>query len=323
MKINFNKFFYLCSVAFVTTLLVFYGDSEPTLSDKAVYRDFFSYLSTLQDSVPYNLEACHSFEPFFCYFSYFLSYLLKSDTVVHWVWVYIYYIFTALTFLIFWHSLVGKQLYSPKSFLALSFVLIFFVDPVALFFLTRQYVAASLLMLMLSFALLGSNVLGLIAKIVALGVHFFSFFIIFINFCTKTIRLNIKFFWMSCLLLIGIALLLSFYSDVLINKYYLYKNVNDGRVTLSEEVKLFIFLSMCILAFRKYRIVSNCYALLLLLYPLVFVNDLLHLRIYKYLIALSWPSVFMIIRFRWGWLLLLACICYRCFIYLNRLTSVY
>lgn len=323
MKINIDKFFYLLSVAFVVALLVFYGDSGPIVFDKAVYRDFFSFLVKLQDPITLDLEMCHAFEPFFCFFSYSLTYILKSDVLIHYVWSFIYYICTTLSFLIFWHYLVDKKLYSLKSFVALCFALIFFVDPVAVLFLTRQYVASSLLMLMLAFSLLGSHILALLSKIAALGTHFYSFFLILVNFCTKTIRLNIKFFSLSCLFLIGIALLLNYYNEVLINKYYLYKTVNDGEVSLLQEVKLFIFLLLSMLAFRKYPNLSNYYGLLLLLYPLTFFNDLLHLRIHIYIISLSWPSVFLLMRLRRGWLLLLAGICYRCFTYLYRYTSVY
>jgi hypothetical protein len=323
MKINLNKFFYLSSAAFVITLLVFYGDSGAIVSDKAVYRDFFSFLAALKDSVPYNLETCQSFEPFFCFFSYFLSYILKSDTLVHWAWGFIFYILTTLSFLILWHYLVGKRIYNLKSFCALCFVLIFFVDPMALFFLTRQYIASSFIMFMLVFALSGSHVIALMSKIAALGIHFFSIFLILVNFCKRTIRLSVKFFLISFLFLISIALCLNFYSEVLIYKYHLYKTINDGDVALLEEVKLFILLFMSRLAFKKYPDLSNYYGLLLLLYPLTLLNDLLHLRIHYYLIALSWPSVFMIIRFRGGWLLLLAGICYRCSTYLYRYTAVY
>jgi hypothetical protein len=131
--------------------------------------------------------------------------------------------------------------------------------------------------------------------------------------------------------LVGLFVFIYYLSELLVIDAYLdsltvkieeYTNRSDGAVTLTQEIRLFLYWSAAILMFRFTKPnLAIAYVLVYLAYLVSFQNDLYHLRYHKFLEAMAWPSAFILFcikREATGYILVSA-LAYRIYKYITLL----
>src|SRR5258707_1128737 len=144
LTISKSKTAYLFFAFAAAALVATYSAQRAVLYDTEAYYRF--YRSLIDNGIT-GILSCQSFEPLFCAGSYAFSALTRSESGVHFIWTFLFYIISLRAFLEFWPIFVSENKYSVISLVTFLFVAINYVDPQAVYFLTRQYVASSLLML--------------------------------------------------------------------------------------------------------------------------------------------------------------------------------
>jgi hypothetical protein len=296
LTISKTKTLYLIFGVLAALAMTTWASQRDVLSDTANYYSFYRHLLT---SGITSIFSCQSFEPLFCGGSYALVSLTGSEAAVHFIWVFLYYAVTLRAFLLLWPLFIPQYTYTVLSLLTFMFVALNYVDAQAVYFLTRQYVAAAFLMLGAVHCARQKN--PIIAFACATMIHLGSLPIAALLFVATRPRIDWKFIAVA---LAGLAIfvfylanltIFDFYLDSIQTRVELYANKNDGTVTIMQEIRLLLYWALALIIFRNAR--SNLflpYILIYIAYLFTFQNDLYHLRYHKYLEVLAWPSVFIL-----------------------------
>lgn len=268
-------------------------------ADTEVYLLFYQRL--IEDGIV-GIQSCQSFEPLFCGTSFIVGNIFGSNVLVQYFWVFIYFLTSFKAFTIFYNIIHFDYKFKFDAALYFAFISINYVDPQIVFFLTRQYVAASFLML--GFAMVASKRNPLLSFGAAILMHFGSFPIALIAYLASR---NLKFKRNELIMFAVLIIIILYFLDAYFIEVYFesmkykieeYADKNDGDVTFIQEFKLFIYLGLSVWLFlRTHTKLVLATTLIYLFYLFTGFNDLIHLRYYKYLESISWPGVFMFVYF--------------------------
>src|SRR5262245_18848004 len=272
LSISKSKTLYLFGALLATLGLAVWAAQRKVVLDTEIYYRF--YRTLMADGLT-SIFSCQSFEPLFCGGSYVFSSLTGSEVAVHFIWTSLYYVIMLRAFLEFWPRLVSPNRYSVISLATFLFVALNYVDPQAVYFLTRQYVAGSLLTLGVAYCLNKKN--PLLPFALASLIHFGAAPIAAVIFFLTRRRIDPKLIAIGAA--VGILVLynlvnfyvVDLYLDSVRYKFEVYTTQNDGTVSITQEIKLLIYWSACIFLFRIAR--SNlaiAYALVYILYLFTF-----------------------------------------------------
>jgi len=326
LRISKTKTFYLIFAFLGALAAATYSAQREVLIDTEVYYSFYTNL--IEQGIT-NVYSCWGFEPFYCAGSYAFATLTQSEAAVHFTWAFLFYAITLRGVLMVWPAFVSEQnVYSVISLVTFLFVSLNYVDPQAVYFLTRQYVAASLLMLGVAKSV--TNRSPVIPFACAVLIHFGALPIAAVIFLVTRRRIDWKLVAGALgVLFLGVyyyltnLILIDAYVDVVTYKIGEYVAKNDGDVTIVQEIKLLIYWSFAVLMFWMTRsYMALAYVLVYVAYLFSFQNDLYHLRYHKFLEAMAWPSAFILffIKREAAGHLMVAALCYRLYKYVSLLS---
>jgi len=295
LSISRSKGTYLALSLLAILAIALYGAQREVEYDLEVY--FFFYRSLIEEGIT-SVVSCQSFEPLFCVGSFVFSEFTGSELATHFIWTCLFYLVTLRAFLLFWPLFVPDNRYSVISFIAFVFISINYVDPQAVYFLTRQYVASSLIML--GIARYANNKSPTFSFILAALIHFGALpIIVLVYLCTRS-RLNVK-TAIAAIVILLVAVYLSsntlvqFYVSSVQYKLTEYQSKNDGDVTALQEIRVFVYLMTTAYIFKSIKTkLSLSFVLLYIFYLFTFQNELFHIRYLKYLEVMTWPSAFVL-----------------------------
>jgi hypothetical protein len=207
-----SKLIFFISVVPIILLLGYWASLREVTVDTEVYYLFYESIINYGWVGP---QSCQSFEPLFCATSYFVSSLTDSPMLTHFFWVILFYGVTLKSFLIFWRICLPNSPYSFISLICFIFVSINYIDPQIIYFLTRQYVASSFLVLGLAYVAVDKN--PKFPLIIALLIHFGSIpisILIYTFSRRKIINRNMV------IVLILISIFLFYFDSYIIEIYY-------------------------------------------------------------------------------------------------------
>jgi hypothetical protein len=260
--------------------------------DTQVYLLFYQVLI---DEEFVGIQSCQSFEPIFCFASLAVGYALRCNILVHYFWVFLYFLLTLKAFTLLYGVVSPGYKFNSTAIIFFIFVTINYVDPKSIFFLTRQYVASAFLMLGFAKIVAGKN--SSISFIVAILIHFGALPIALIAYIfTRRSEINWRYVVIVASLIFILANelnneIISIYFDSLKYKLDLYQDINDGDVTLIQQLKLILYWGLAAWFFlRNNQGLFFAVLFIYIFYILTSFNDLAHLRYYKYLEAMSWPG---------------------------------
>jgi hypothetical protein len=292
---SFNGFIiaFICSIVFS----FWAGLRDHDFGDTAVYLLFYEDLINTEFN---GLESCQSFEPLFCTASYLLSHIFQYSLAVHYAWAFLFFIITYFSLSI----LIDNSFkYVWTKTIIYIFISINYVDPQIVFFLTRQYVASSLLTL--GIALFISNRSPVIPFLSAALIHFGSTpiaLILFIFFQIRKNNTSLVFFIPPLLLLLAYIIFVeSYFLEIYFESIKLklddYSDRNDGDLTLAQEIKLIFYWSLAFLFLKKEKHkIHNSLIFIYAFYLITFVSELIHLRYFKYLESMSWIGILVLVN---------------------------
>ena len=296
LRISKSKTLYLFAAFFAALAATTVAAQREVLSDTEVY--YFFYRSLIDNGIT-SIFSCQAFEPLFCGGSYVFASLTGSQAAVHFLWAFVFYITMLRAFLALWPVLIPESRYTLISFATFLFVSLNYVDPEAIYFLTRQYVAASLLML--GVVRIVHKRSPLISFALAFLIHFGSLPIAVVLYLATRERigwklfvaaaaaLGVYFYYLSDLIAINV------YLDSVRARVEIYANRNDGNVTIVQEIRLLLYWTAAIYMFRIAQSrLALAYVIVYVAYLFSFQNDLYHLRYHKYLEVMAWPSAFIL-----------------------------
>lgn len=298
MKIRTDASLYLSATLLLVFALSFWSglrglDGE----DTKVY--FLLYQNLIDEGIT-GIQSCQSFEPIFCGISLAVGYAFDSNVLVQYFWVFLYFTITLRAFSILYGLAFPENKFRFVAVLYFAFIAINYVDPQIVFFLTRQYVASAFLML--GFAKIAVDKNPSIDFLTATLVHFGAFPIALIAYiCSRRFELR----WWYLIPIFGLAFFIFYFIDTYSFEVYFeslkykmmeYSDKNDGTVTLTQELKLFIYWGLSIWFFLRSRVRLVLALIFIYLFYLgTGFNELIHLRYYKYLESMSWPSALMFV----------------------------
>ncbi len=300
MKIQINAYFYWGGTLFlVLALSLWAGLRGLDDADTTVYLNFYQ---NLIDQGFIGIQSCQSFEPIFCGLSLAAGYALDSNLLVQYFWVFLYFATTLKAFSILYGLVWPDYKFRFVAVLYFAFISINYVDPQIVFFLTRQYVASAFLML--GFARIANDKNPSICFLLATLIHFGALPIALIAFVFSR---GFELRWWHVIPFFSSIILLFYFFDSYVFEVYFeslkykageYSDKNDGDVTPIQELKLILYLGLSAWFFLRNRIkLVLALFFIYLFYLITGFNDLIHLRYYKYLESMSWPSVLMFIYF--------------------------
>jgi hypothetical protein len=265
--------------------------------DTQVYLHFYQ---NLIDEGLVGIQGCQSFEPIFCGVSLGLGHVSSSNIFVHYFWVFLYFLVTLKAFTILYCAVFPGYKINYAAIIFFIFVAINYVDPNAVFYLTRQYVASAFLMLGFAKIVAGKNCS--FSFILAILIHFGALPIVLITYIV-TRRSDID--WRYVVLAASVFFLLFYefindiitmYSDSLKYKLDIYQDKNDGDVALVQQLKLILYWGLSAWFFlRNNQGLFFAVLLIYIFYLLTSFNDLAHLRYHNYLVSMSWPGALLFI----------------------------
>lgn len=292
-KIKTANLFYFCFVILLLVLIAAYSVSREVIGDTQVYYDFYN--SLIAEGL-HNAEDCKSFEPLYCAGSYAIAKITRADWLTHYVWILIYFSAVFFAFQKFWSGFNSASKFGITSFVAFFLISINYVDPQAVSFLLRQYVASSLLVIGISFLMQERN--PTVHLLLAILIHFgaLPLALIILFFYNK------NYFFIGSAMAATIVIIMQFSGSALIDSYIqsvmykftLYEDLSNGDVSFIQELKLIVYLALSIYAFRNHKRIWLAYISMYIFYLITFLNDLTHLRYYFYLESMIWPSMFFI-----------------------------
>lgn len=268
-----------------------YSTSRDVFGDIQVYYRFYDMLA--KGTATSIAIGCSSFEPGYCGGSYIFRHATGSAANTHLAWVAAYYLITFAAIRDFWLHFFGTRRVGGLFMLVFMFVALNYVEPQQISYLVRQYVASALVMFGLGRVVVGRN--PLLWCVLAMSIHFGS-----APICALIILahrgLPLKWLLVGAIGAIAIYLsnsyLFELYFESIKYKFGEYQSKFDGDVTIVQEIKILLYLSLCVYTFRNYRKIALIFILSYVFYLCTFPISLLHLRYYKYLEVLVWPSVF-------------------------------
>ena len=295
LSISKSKTAYLFAALVACLMFATYAAQREVMYDTENYYQF--YRDLIEHGFT-DILSCQSFEPLFCGGSYAFAKLTGSAPAVHFIWAFLFYAITLRAFLELWPHFVSQNKYTVISLITFFFAAINFVDAQQVYFLTRQYVASSLLML--GAAHCANKKSPLLAFAFASLIHFGAAPIAALLFFATRRRINLKFVAIG----LGVLVVFAYFSSNYIVDLYLasvryrineYANRNDGNVTIVQEIRLILYWSAALYMFKiaKSKLL-RAYILIYAFYLISFQNDLAHLRYYKYLESMAWPSSFIL-----------------------------
>ncbi len=328
MKISANKSIFSLFAIPVVLVLGYWASLHEVVSDTEVYYLF--YRSLINNGL-IGVRSFQSFEPLFAVISYVISYITQSEQITHYLWSVLYFFITLKALLLLWPNNLTERRYSFLALICFILASINYTDPQIVYFLTRQYVASSFIVLAIALITVGKS--PVYALIFASLIHFGSVPISCIIYLFSR-RSIFRWDWKSMLLVVVILVLVlvlflgnsyllclfDMYYNSIKYKFVVYADRNNGNVTFLQEVKLFLYWLLAAMYFKVRKVqVVKAFILIYVLYLFTFSNDMAHLRYYKYLESMSWPSLFMLSYFgRKSSLYLYASfLCFRIYKYLT------
>jgi EpsG family len=289
------------AIAIILVLLLTFWASLRGFDDVDTEVYLYFYQNLISEGIS-GIQSCQSFEPIFCSLSFAVGQISQSEHIVQYFWAFVYFSVTLKAFSVLYSLINPNYKYNFAAIVFFVFISVNYVDPQIVFFLTRQYVASAFLML--GIARIATNKSPHLSFSAAILVHFGALPLAIIAFLfSRNFRPSKnQIFLIGILLLIFIFYIDSYFIEVYKEsiKYKIeeYSDKNDGDVTPIQEVKLLIYWGAFIWFCRQTRIrLVLAGVIIYLFYISTGVNELIHLRYYKYLESMSWPGVLMFIYF--------------------------
>ena len=296
MKIRTDTSLYLSATLLLVFALSFWAGLRGL--DDADTEVYLLFYQKLIDEGIIGIQSCQSFEPLFCGLSLVASYALGSSILTQYFWVFLYFSVTLRAFSLLYGLAFPDNKFRFVAVLYFAFIAINYVDPQIVFFLTRQYIASAFLML--GFAKIAGDKNPSINFLIATLIHFAAFPIALIAYIFSR-RFELR--WQYAIPIFSLVFLFFYFMDSYIFEVYFeslrykvmeYSDKNDGTVTLTQELKLFIYWGLSIWFFLRSRVRLVLALIFIYLFYLgTGFNELIHLRYYKYLESMSWPSALM------------------------------
>ena len=171
---------------------------------------YLLFYQSLIDEGIIGIQSCQSFEPIFCSLSFVAGYVVNSNVLVQYFWVFLYFTTTLKAFSLLYGFASPNYKFRFAAVLYFAFISINYVDPQIVFFLTRQYVASAFLML--GFARIATDKNPSICFLLATLIHFGALPIALIAFIFSR---GFKLRWLHLIPLISLITLFFYFASTL------------------------------------------------------------------------------------------------------------